>query len=71
MFPPRPVRIAACVSGKKRKGAIIMISVICLFAGAAVGFFTASMCMAARRGDRMRPDGADPGDAYAGHGNIR
>lgn len=30
-----------------------MIAVICLFAG----FFTASLCMAARRGDRMRPDG--------------
>lgn len=48
-----------------------MIAVICLFAGFAAGFFTASLCMAARRGDRMRPDGADPGDAYAGHGNIR
>lgn len=48
-----------------------MISVICLFAGSAVGFFTASMCMAARRGDRMRPDGRRPGDAYAGHGNLR
>lgn len=35
-----------------------MIYVICLFAGSAVGFFTASMCMAARRGDRMRPDGS-------------
>lgn len=35
-----------------------MIAVICLFAGFAAGFFTASLCMAARRGDRMRPDGA-------------
>ena len=34
-----------------------MIAVICLFAGFA-GFFTASLCMAARRGDRMRPDGS-------------
>lgn len=69
MAPPCPhsgMRIR-----KKRKGAIIMISVICLFAGFAAGFFIASMCMAARRGDRMRPDGADPGDAYAGHGNVR
>lgn len=41
---------------RKRKD-IIMIAVICLFAGFAAGFFTASLCMAARRGDRMRPDG--------------
>ena len=34
-----------------------MIAVICLFAGFAAGFFTASLCMAARRGDRMRSDG--------------
>lgn len=41
---------------RKRKD-IIMIAVICLFAGFAAGFFTAALCMAARRGDRMRPDG--------------
>lgn len=42
---------------RKTKRSIIMIAVICLFAGFAAGFFTASLCMAARRGDRMRPDG--------------
>lgn len=50
------VRIAARASGENERS-IIMIAVICLFAGSAAGFFTASLCMAARRGDRMRPDG--------------
>lgn len=35
----------------------MLIAIICLFAGFILGFFTAALCMAARRGDRMRPDG--------------
>lgn len=51
-----PCCIAACVSGENERS-IIMIAVICLFAGFAAGLFTASLCMSARRGDRMRTDG--------------
>lgn len=35
----------------------MLIAIICLFTGFFLDFFTAALCMAARRGDRMRPDG--------------